>query len=59
MSLGAMVGLVMATLLIIISIMFLVVQADKRLKMQQQAEKVAKKAEAAANHAAWEKWRKR
>jgi hypothetical protein len=59
MSLFAVVSLGLATLLIIISIMYLVVQANKRLKMQQQASKVAKKAETAANRAAWEKWRKR
>lgn len=58
MSIGTVVGLVLVTA-IIISIGYLVSKADKRRKTHQNAASTAKKAEAAANRASWEKWRKK
>jgi hypothetical protein len=59
MSLGTVIGLVLITLIIIMSIVYLVMQADKRRKMHQLTAKAAKKAEATAKRAAWEEWRNR
>ena len=59
MSLGATVGLVLAMIVVIFSVVYLIIQADKRRKTLQRAAKVAEKAEAAANRAAWQKWRKK
>jgi len=59
MSLGVTVGLVLAMIVVIFSVAYLIIQADKRRKTQQRAAKVAEKAEVAANRAAWQKWRKK
>ena len=60
MSLGTTVSLVVVVFVFIIIItLTLVNQADKRRKTQQNAAKVAKKAEAAANGAAWDRLRER
>ena len=59
MGLGATVGLVLAMFVVIFSVAYLIIQADKRRKTQQRAAKVAEKAEVAANRAAWQKWRKK
>lgn len=59
MSLSAAVGLVLVMTIVIIGIAYLGIQADKRRKTRQLAAKSAKKAEANANRAAWEKWRKK
>lgn len=50
MSLGAVVGLILIMAVVIIGITYLIMQANKRRKTHQ-------KAAAAANRAAWEKWR--
>jgi hypothetical protein len=46
-------------IVVIFSVAYLIIQADKRRKTQQRAAKVAEKAEVAANRAAWQKWRKK
>jgi hypothetical protein len=46
-------------IVVIFSVVYLIIQADKRRKTLQRAAKVAEKAEAAANRAAWQKWRKK
>ncbi len=59
MVLGSTVGLVLAMIVVIFSVIYLIIQAGKRRKTQQRAAKVAEKAEAVANRAAWQKWRKK
>jgi hypothetical protein len=59
MSFNVAVGLVLVMIIVIISIVYLGIQANKRHKTEQLAAKSAEKAKAAANRAAWEKWRKR
>lgn len=56
MSLGVSVGLMIVLIIVITSIVYLIMQAEKRHKRQQLA---SKKAEAEANRASWERWRKR
>jgi hypothetical protein len=59
MNLETIVGLVLGVTIVIIIIAYLVNKADKRRRLQQIAANAAKKAEAAANRVAWEKWRKK
>ena len=57
MSLSTAFMLVLLGIVVIFIVIYMLTQADKRRKVRQNADKSAKKAEAAANRAAWEKWR--
>jgi uncharacterized membrane protein len=59
MSISTTVGVALVVIFVIIVTLYLVNKADKRRKMQQDVANTAKKAEAAANRAAWDRWRKK
>ena len=59
MNLGEAISLMLVTIIVITCIVYLVIKADEKRKIQQREAKAAKKAEVVANRSSWEKWRKK